>query len=87
MLIHRTYLLPTLINFGPPKFRRFLVDIVPWRSLQKLRDIIDVMHDTSVEIFEAKKKALREGDEAVSKQFGGGKDILSILSKRGHLFL
>jgi hypothetical protein len=81
MLIHRTYLLPTLIKFGPPKFLRFLVDIVPWGSLQKLRDMIDIMHDTSVEIFEAKKKALQEGDEAVLKQAGGGKDIMSILSK------
>jgi hypothetical protein len=45
--------------------------------------MIDIMHDTSVEIFEAKKKALQEGDEAVLKQAGGGKDIMSILSKWG----
>ena len=42
-----------------------------------MRDIVDVLHDTSVEIFETKKKALEEGDEA---QIGQGKDILSILS-------
>lgn len=59
-----------------------MVDVLPWKSLRKLRDIIDIMHNTSTEIFDAKKKALEEGNEAVSKQVGRGKDILSILSAR-----
>ena len=37
----------------------------------------DVFYNTSVEIFEAKKKALKERDES---QIAQGKDILSILS-------
>lgn len=55
--------------------------MLPWKSLHKLRDIVDIMHNTSTEIFETKKRALEEGNEAVSKQIGRGKDILSILSK------
>ncbi|KAF8962739.1 cytochrome P450 [Flammula alnicola] len=70
----RTYFLSTL-------FRRFVVDLLPWKSLHDLRDIIDVLHNTSVEIFESKKKALKEGDEAVATQIGQGKDILSILMR------
>lgn len=37
------------------------------------------MHDQSVEVYNAKKNALAEGDDAVVQQVGKGKDILSIL--------
>ncbi|KAJ2926652.1 hypothetical protein H1R20_g10424, partial [Candolleomyces eurysporus] len=46
----------------------------------RARDIIDVMHQTSVEILEATKKSLKEGGETKSR-IGGGKDIMSILVK------
>ena len=45
-----------------------------------MRDILTVLNDTAIEIFEGKKKALEEGDEAVTKQIGQGNDIMSILS-------
>ena len=76
----RNFLLPTLIKLGPPKFRRFIVDLMPFKNVRKLRDLVDIMHNTSVEIFESKKRALLEGDEAVRNQIGRGKDIISILS-------
>jgi len=76
----RNYLLTTLVKLGPPRFRRFVVDLLPFANVRKLRDIIDIMHNTSVEILEAKKRVLMEGDEAVAKQIGRGKDIISILS-------
>ena len=41
---------------------------------------MDVLHNTTVEIFESKKKALEEGDEAVTRQISQGKDFMSILS-------
>ncbi|KAF9466558.1 cytochrome P450 [Collybia nuda] len=81
LLIPRTYLLSSLVKIGTPRFRRLIVDVLPWKSLQKLRDIVDIMHNTSTEIFEEKKKALEEGNEAVLKQVGRGKDILSILMR------
>lgn len=62
------------------------MDVLPWKSLHELRDIIDVIHNTSIEILETKKKALEEGDEAVTQQIGQGKDIMSILSSY-HLLL
>lgn len=56
------------------------MDILPWKNLHAMRDIVDTLHNVSVEIFGAKKKALEEGDETVTQQIGQGKDIMSILS-------
>jgi hypothetical protein len=75
----RTYFLSTLVKLGPPNFRKFIVDILPFENVRRLRNIVDIIHNTSVEILEAKKRALKEGGEAVANQVGGGKDIMSIL--------
>ena len=80
MFFFRIYLLPILVKIGPPRFRRFLVDLLPFESVRRLRSIVDVMYNTSLEILEAKKRALKEGDDVVSRQIGKGKDIISILS-------
>ena len=80
MIFVRTYLLTTLVKLGPPKFRKFLVELLPFKNVRRLRDSIDTIHNTSVEILEAKKRALKEGDDVVTQQTGRGKDILSILS-------
>jgi hypothetical protein len=79
-MFSRSYFLSTCLRIGTPKFRRFIMDLLPWKSLHEIRDIVDVLHNTTVEIFEAKKKALEEGDEAVTQQIGQGKDFMSILS-------
>ncbi|KAJ7127139.1 cytochrome P450 [Mycena epipterygia] len=75
------YILPWAVNIGPPKFRRFIVNILPWKLLHEARDILDTMYDTAVHIYHTKKKGLDEGDEAVSAQIAHGKDIISILMK------
>jgi hypothetical protein len=80
MAFSRTYFLTTSLKIGTPKFRRFVMDLLPWKNLHKLRDIIDILANTSAEIFEEKKKALEKGDQTVTKQFDEGKDIMSILS-------
>jgi hypothetical protein len=72
--------LPTLMKLGSPKFRRFIVDHLPFKNATRLRDIVDIMHETSIEILEVKERALKEGDEAVVQQIGRGQDIMSILS-------
>ncbi|KIJ63847.1 hypothetical protein HYDPIDRAFT_29197 [Hydnomerulius pinastri MD-312] len=71
--------LPYLIKLGPASFRRFVVNNSPWKDVQEISRIVDIMDKTSIEVFEAKKKALAEGDEAVMQQVGQGKDIMSIL--------
>ena len=74
------YLTP-LIKIGTPIFRRFILDLIPWKNAHELRDISDVIHNTAVEIINSKKRALEDGDEAVARQIGEGKDIISILSE------
>ncbi|KAF9238635.1 cytochrome P450 [Melanogaster broomeanus] len=57
-------LLPYVVKIGSPKFRRYIAEIVPWKELHEVLRMVDIMDKTSIDIFEAKKKALRMGDEA-----------------------
>ncbi|KAF5351589.1 hypothetical protein D9758_007260 [Tetrapyrgos nigripes] len=77
----RFYIMRIARYFGPPGFRRFLVNITPSKTLHQVRDMCDYMWALSEEIYQSKKKALAEGDEAVQNQIGRGKDIISILMK------
>ncbi|KAH9475309.1 Cytochrome P450 monooxygenase 91 [Psilocybe cubensis] len=78
MMFARMYLGWTT-RVGPPKIRRAIVNLLPWKAAHKIRDITDTMYNTSVEILNSKRQALDNGDEAVRNQIGQGKDILSIL--------
>jgi hypothetical protein len=78
--LHSYIMITTFGKLGPPKFCRFLVNLLPFKNIRQLRDIVDVMHNTSVDILESKRRALKEGGEAVAMQIGRGKDIISILS-------
>ena len=60
------------------------MNLLPWKNLHELRDVVDVLNNTAIEIFEEKKKALEEGDESVTLQISKGKDIMSILSAYRH---
>ena len=46
-----------------------------------MKDFIDRMHEESKGIYRSKLDALVRGDEAVAKQVGEGKDVMSILSE------
>ncbi|KAF8807043.1 cytochrome P450 [Phlegmacium glaucopus] len=81
MIFSIMYLQSTCLKIGTPQFRRFIMNILPWKTLHELRDIVHVLHRTSVEIFEANKKALAEGDEVDTRQIGQGKDIMNILMR------
>ncbi|KIM86621.1 hypothetical protein PILCRDRAFT_815850 [Piloderma croceum F 1598] len=74
-------LMPILVKLGTPRFRRFLMGLVPHKAVRRTQEIVDVMDRTSIQIFEHKRLALQQGDEAVLKQVGRGKDIMSILLK------
>ena len=73
-------IMPTIARLGTPQFRRFLVENSPLKSVKDLKAVIDVFHNTSVEIYEAKKHAFQLGNEDLAAQIGKGKDIISILS-------
>ena len=81
VLFSRSAMFLVFINLkiGTPRFRRAIVDLIPSKTVMRLRDILDIFHETSVEILEPKKEALRKGDQALAAQIGHGKDIISIL--------
>ncbi|KAF5327790.1 hypothetical protein D9619_004946 [Psilocybe cf. subviscida] len=66
--------LPIIPRLGPPKFRRWLLDVLPLAPLHKVRDIVDTLHNTSVEIYESKKRAFESG-----KASSLTKDIISMI--------
>ncbi|KAI0651533.1 cytochrome P450 [Trametes meyenii] len=72
-------LLPLLLKIGTPAFRRRIVDATPNAYVQRMKGIVDTMHERSVLIFNEKKEALARGDDAVKHQIGEGRDIMSIL--------
>ncbi|KAH8110218.1 cytochrome P450 [Phellopilus nigrolimitatus] len=77
--------IPLLVKLGPPGFRRFLLDVAPSPDLHNVKNIVDVMASTSNDIFRQKLSALAEGDEAVMRQVGEGRDVMSILLKANTL--
>ena len=72
---------PYLVKLGSSSFRRNIIDLLPFSALQEWKRTVDTLYSESVSIFKTKKQALLEGEEAVSRQVGKGKDILSILRK------
>ncbi|EPS94814.1 hypothetical protein FOMPIDRAFT_1026052 [Fomitopsis schrenkii] len=71
--------LPFIHKLGPPAFRRKMIDFIPSPGLKRARDISDEIQSHSRLIYETKKRAMREGDAAVTQQIGEGKDIMSKL--------
>jgi len=57
------------------------MDLLPWKNLHELRDIVDLLANTSAEIYEEKRKALEKGDTTVTQQVDEGNDIMGILMR------
>ncbi|KAF5343006.1 hypothetical protein D9758_013693 [Tetrapyrgos nigripes] len=77
----RSYIVNFAVKIGSPSFRRWVLDRLPWKGGHRLRDMSDYMWELSKQIHEGKKRALAGGDEAVARQVGKGKDIMSILMR------
>ncbi|KAF9048762.1 cytochrome P450 [Panaeolus papilionaceus] len=75
VLLARLVCLPTIIKLGLPRFWEMLISLVPWKSLQEIRDTCNLMHRTASEIYEWKKETLHVDDTE------GGNDVLSILMR------
>ncbi|OSX63042.1 hypothetical protein POSPLADRAFT_1046379 [Postia placenta MAD-698-R-SB12] len=77
----RTYLpfLPYVMKIGTPAMRRRILELIPSTRLQRVKEISDAVDAHSKRIFKQKKQAMTQGDEAVLKQVGEGRDILSRL--------
>ncbi|KAI0631285.1 cytochrome P450 [Trametes polyzona] len=70
---------PVFEALVPARWRRAVAERIPSPALRRVLRIVDTMHTRSVEIFEAKKRALLAGDEALKQQVGEGRDLMSIL--------
>ncbi|OSX63054.1 hypothetical protein POSPLADRAFT_1056401 [Postia placenta MAD-698-R-SB12] len=66
-------------SFLSVEYAAHILELIPSTRLQRMREISDAMDAHSKRIFEQKKQALAQGDEAVLNQVGEGKDILSRL--------
>lgn len=79
MILLRLYVVPFIHEYklGTSHFWRKVVNLLPWNNLHKLRDIVDTMHETSVELFNDKKKALANDENAFKTD---RKDLMSVLS-------
>ncbi|KAH9930181.1 cytochrome P450 [Amylocystis lapponica] len=80
LTVYRTSI-PYIGGLGPPAFRRWVMEMIPHKQIQKMKNIVDIMSERASDIFTEKKNAFRAGDEAVLRQVGEGKDIMSVLMK------
>lgn len=69
------------------RFKRFVVDHMPFKAAQEVKTIVDTLDRMSKELYADKVRALKAGDDAVSHQVGEGKDIMSVLCRRPLLCL
>ncbi|KAH9979519.1 cytochrome P450 [Lactifluus volemus] len=76
----RTFL-PYLRRIFHPKVLKLIGQSVPWRNLNHMIKLADVMGASARKIYETKKRLLNLGDDsdATTKQVGDGKDIISLL--------
>ena len=78
-LLHLRGFCPYVMRLGPAWFRRLLLDLVPYEKLQRVKRSCDVVNRGCLDLFNAKKEALKRGDEALLQLVGEGKDVMSVL--------
>ncbi|KAJ2931689.1 hypothetical protein H1R20_g5421, partial [Candolleomyces eurysporus] len=79
LLLPRLLVVPPVFkyNLGGAWLQRLVVNLVPWKAVHQMRDVIDTMHQTSLDIFEQKRNALAQDDSDVEQR----QDIMSILMR------
>ena len=75
--------LPLISSITTPSFRRRVVEKIPFKSAQHVREIIDDLYVTSQLVFNAKKSTLTGGDEKIKHDVSEGRDIMSVLCEYG----
>ncbi|KAF8656004.1 hypothetical protein AX16_002824 [Volvariella volvacea WC 439] len=66
---------PFLVRLGPAWFRRKLVELVPHKAVQRVKEMSDVMHLKAVEILEERREQIRQNAEGNED----ARDIISVL--------
>ncbi|TFY56428.1 hypothetical protein EVJ58_g7653 [Rhodofomes roseus] len=73
--------LPQLRAIVPARLRGVLGSIVPIATARDMKRNADLVAQKSQKIYNSKKRAFQEGDEAIGEQIGQGKDIMNILMR------
>ena len=72
-------LLGRFVTLGPAWLRRKIVEHVPSKRVQKLKNIVDTMYHRARDIVREKRSAMVQGDG--EDDLGAAKDVMSILRK------
>ncbi|KAJ7149289.1 cytochrome P450 [Mycena crocata] len=75
------FILPWARKIGTPRIQRAVISATPWETLHEFRDTVDIMDDTTRQVYNEKKRALSNDDKGALVAPAGGKDIISILMK------
>ncbi|CAE6458178.1 unnamed protein product [Rhizoctonia solani] len=75
--------LPTLMKIGPARFRRFVVDCIPFGPVNRLKIVTDTMDETAAAIYCQKKRALANG--TLESEIAAGNDVMSMLLKQNEV--
>ncbi|CAE6409925.1 unnamed protein product [Rhizoctonia solani] len=83
LMMEMWYLLPFitfLSRLGPAFFRRIVVELTPHHPVQRMKSVVDTMHETAVEIMKRKRRALESG--TLDSEVAAGKDIMTALLRQ-----
>ena len=72
-------MIPFLDYFGPAWFRRRVLDILPIKSLQRIKNVCDTLYEKAQDILAEKKAAIARGDQEFLDTIGEGRDMMSLL--------
>ncbi|GAB1520141.1 hypothetical protein RhiTH_003214 [Rhizoctonia solani] len=66
-----------LVQLGPAFLRRAVVEHIPHRLVQRMKNVADTMHETAVDIMRRKREALNSG--TLDSEVAAGRDITTAL--------
>ena len=74
-------LLPVVAKIGSAPFRRRVVEHIPSKTVQAVKDLIDIMDYYGHDVLQKRKHAIASGQEIPSERVGRGKDIMTLLRR------
>ncbi|CAE6539748.1 unnamed protein product [Rhizoctonia solani] len=73
-------LLPYVHRLGTPAFRQWILDLLPSKTIQRLRRAVKLQNEQAEEIIRARQALLSSGSD-LSSEAGRGRDIMTLLSR------
>ncbi|KAG8709057.1 cytochrome P450-dit2, partial [Ceratobasidium sp. 423] len=73
-------LLPYVHRIGTPAFRQWVLDLLPSKTIQKLRRAVKLQNEQAEEIIRSRQALLSAGND-LSSEAGRGRDMMTLLMK------